>query len=82
MATAARPDLAIYEEIVRMEAHEVVAGLVGILGKKITAYLAAVKDTRTIDAWLEPGRDQDQSRRLDLGSLTRGPTGCAASGNE
>src|ERR1035438_1543125 len=69
MPTAARPDLAIYEEIVRMEPHEVVAGLVGIRGKKITAYLAAVKDTRTIDAWLEPGLDQDQNRKLDLGRL-------------
>ena len=69
MPTAARPDLAIYEEIVRMEPHEVVTGLVGILGKKITAYLAAVKDTRTIDAWTEPGRNQDQSRRLDFDRL-------------
>jgi hypothetical protein len=69
MPTAARPDLAIYEEIVRMEPHEVVSGLVGILGKKITAYLASVKDTRTIDAWMEPGRDQEQSRRLDFDRL-------------
>ena len=69
MPTSARPDLAIYEEIMRMEPHEIVGGLVGILGKKITAYLAGVKDTRTVDAWLEPGRTEDESRRLDFARL-------------
>ena len=69
MPTSARPDLAIYEEILRMEPHEIVGGLVGILGKKITAYLAGVKDTRTVDAWLEPGRTEDESRRLDFARL-------------
>jgi hypothetical protein len=52
-----------------MEPHEIVGGLVGILGKKITAYLAGVKDTRTVDAWLEPGRTEDESRRLDFARL-------------
>jgi hypothetical protein len=69
MPTSARPDLAIYEEILRMEPHEIVGGLVGILGKKITAYLAGVKDTRTVDAWLEPSRTEDESRRLDFARL-------------
>jgi hypothetical protein len=69
MPASARPDLAIYEAILRMEPHEIVGGLVGILGKKITAYLAGVKDTRTVDAWLEPGRAADESRRLDFARL-------------
>jgi len=52
-----------------MEPHEIVGGLVGVLGKKITAYLAGVKDTRTVDAWLEPGRAEDGARRLDFDRL-------------
>jgi hypothetical protein len=69
MYTAARPDLAIHEEIMRMAPHEIVGGLVDILGKKITAYLAGVKDTRTVDAWMEPGRDPEEARRIDLNRL-------------
>jgi hypothetical protein len=65
----ARPDLAAYNEILRMEPSQIVGGLVDILGKKITAYLAGVKDTRTIDAWMEPGRDEDDSRRVDFDRL-------------
>ncbi len=65
----ARPDLEIYTEILRMEPYQVVRGLVAILGKKVTAYLAQVKDTRTIDAWMEPGRRADEARRLDFDRL-------------
>jgi len=68
-SAVARPDLEIYTEILRMEPHQVVRGLVAILGKKVTAYLAQVKDTRTIDAWMEPGRPADEARRLDVGRL-------------
>jgi hypothetical protein len=64
----ARPDLAIYEQTLRMEPHEIVCNLVEILGKKMTAYLAGVKDSRTVEAWMEPGR-LDESRRLDLDRL-------------
>jgi hypothetical protein len=70
MATAtARPDLSIYSEILRMHPHEIVGALVEIVGKKITAYLAGVKDTRTIDAWMEPGRDEETSRLVDFDRL-------------
>ena len=68
-SAVARPDLEIYTKILRMEPDEVVRGLVAILGKKMTAYLAQVKDTRTIDAWMEPGRPADEARRLDVGRL-------------
>jgi hypothetical protein len=64
-----RPDLAFYSEILRMAPHEIVGGLVQILGKKITAYLAGVKDTRTVDAWLEPGRNEETSRLVDFDRL-------------
>jgi len=63
----ARPDLTVFDEIVRMEPCEVVGSLVAILGKKLTAYLASVKDSRTIDAWMQPGREEDdQIGRLRL----------------
>ena len=69
MPAPPRPDLAIYSEILRMDPHQIVGGLVQILGKKITAYLARVKDTRTIDAWMDPGRDEETSRLVDFDRL-------------
>ena len=42
-----------------MEPCEVVSNLVEILGKKLTAYLGTARDTRTIDAWMQPGREED-----------------------
>ncbi|HZO93659.1 MAG TPA: hypothetical protein VFB22_07795 [Candidatus Baltobacteraceae bacterium] len=70
IASPPRPDLAAYNEVTRMEPGTVVAELVEILGRKITALLAGVKDTRTVDAWVagrEAGRKFDVERlRLAL----------------
>ncbi len=65
-ASPARPDLAAYHEIVRMEPAVVVRELADILGKKITAFLAGVKDTRTVDAWIA-GRPE--GRKFDVERL-------------
>ena len=47
---------------------EIVAELAEILGKKLTAYIGGVKDTRVIERWMqggvEPYRDADQRVRL------------------
>jgi len=47
---------------------EIVAELVRILGKKMTAYLGGVKETRVVERWInagvEPYRDADRSIRL------------------
>ena len=47
---------------------EIVAEVAGILGKKLTAYIGGVKDTRVIERWMQGGvdpyRDADQRIRL------------------
>lgn len=46
---------------------EVVEGLVSIIGRKLTAYVASVKDARAIDRWLGgvvPQRDIEYRLRL------------------
>ena len=62
-----RPDLAAYNETLRMEPWEIVAELAEILGKKMTALLAGVKDTRTVDAWMIVGHDT--GRKFDVERL-------------
>src|SRR5665213_1617670 len=65
-----RPDLAAYNETLRMRPEALVAELAAILGKKLTALIAGVKDTRTVEAWMagrEGGRKFDADRiRLTL----------------
>lgn len=47
---------------------QIVAELAEILGKKLTAYIGGVKDTRVIERWMEGGvepyRDADQRIRV------------------
>ena len=61
-----RPDLAIYSETLRMGGDAIAAELSHILGKKCTALLGGVKDTRTVDAWIA-GRDA--GRKFDIERL-------------
>ena len=58
----ARPDLEIYTEILRMEPHQVVRGLVVILGKEVTAYLAKMGAPLTL-GW---SRDVQRTRHVGL----------------
>ncbi len=73
-----RPDLAAYNEITRLEPGAVVAQLAEILGKNMTALLAGVKDSRTVDAWIggrEAGRKFDVERlrlALRIAKMLRG----------
>jgi hypothetical protein len=67
-ATLPRPDLAAHRRAVQASFPEIVAELAGILGKKLTAYIGGVKDTRVIERWMhggvEPYRDAEQRVRL------------------
>ncbi len=67
-STLSRPDLAAHRRAVQASFAEIVTELVPILGKKLTAYIAGVKDTRVIERWMqggiEPYRDADQRIRL------------------
>jgi hypothetical protein len=46
---------------------DLVSGLVGILGRKLTAYVVSIKDVRTIDRW----QAGDESLRAYKGAETK-----------
>jgi len=66
--TLPRPDLAAHRRSIQASFAEIVGELAGILGKKLTAYLAGVKDTRVVERWMTgsvaPYKDADQRIRL------------------
>jgi hypothetical protein len=68
VGTLARPDLAAHRRAVQAPFAEIVRELAEILGKKLTAYVAGVKDTRVIDRWItgavEPYKDAGGRIRL------------------
>ncbi len=71
MATQARvnprPDLEAHRKATSAAFPEIVRDLVSIIGRKLTAYIASVKDARAIDRWLESGTPQkDVEKRLRL----------------
>ena len=62
-----RPDLAAYHESVHLPFPKLVSQLVDLIGRKLTAYVAGVKDVRAIDRWLEGGESyRDVEERLRL----------------
>ncbi len=65
-ATLARPDLQPHERAVRTPLPDLVRELVGLIGKKLTAYVGGVKDTRTVDGWINRAQPygDDTERRL------------------
>jgi hypothetical protein len=54
MATvpASRPDLAAHREALRLPIPEIVKQLVGLIGRKLTAYVGGVRDVRAVDRWM------------------------------
>lgn len=48
-----KPDMLAHREALRLPTSELVNQLVEIIGRKLTAYIAGVKDTRAIDRWKE-----------------------------
>jgi predicted Rdx family selenoprotein len=66
--TLPRPDLAAHRRAVQAPFSEMVAEVVELLGKKLTAYIGGVKDTRVIERWMQGGvdpyKDADQRIRL------------------
>jgi hypothetical protein len=62
-----RPDAAAHREAISAAFPVVVAKLVAILGKKLTAYIGGARDTRTVERWMndiEPYRNPDDRIRL------------------
>ncbi len=62
-----RPDLQAHRKATSADFRQVVEDLVGIIGRKLTAYIASVKDARAIDRWLQNSAPQkDVERRIRL----------------
>ena len=62
-----RPDLAAHRESLLLPRTETVSRLVAILGRKLTAYIAKVKDVRAVDRWMAGGEiygDAEQRLRF------------------
>src|SRR6202020_3496439 len=62
-----RPDLAAHRESLRLPTTEIISRLVTILGRKLTAYIAKVKDVRAVDRWMAGGEiygDAEQRLRF------------------
>ncbi|HXK24735.1 MAG TPA: hypothetical protein VMS55_18840 [Myxococcota bacterium] len=61
------PDLAAYEQAARLPFPAVVQQLSDLLGAKLVAYLAGVRDTRAVREWVGGARDaQTPTPRLRL----------------
>jgi hypothetical protein len=58
MATLAQssPDVSAYRDALRYSTPQVVIELVETLGRKLTAYLGGVKDSRAVDRWMDGGQ--------------------------
>ena len=54
-ASQPRPYLFAHREALRLPATAVVAKLVEIVGRKLTAYIGGVKDARAVDRWIAGG---------------------------
>jgi hypothetical protein len=54
-ASQPRPDLFAHREALRLPATAIVAKLVEIVGRKLTAYIGGVKDARAVDRWIAGG---------------------------
>ena len=62
-----RPDLAAHREALSLAWPELVTRLTEIIGRKLTAYIAGVKDVRALDRWTngtEPYRDVEERLRF------------------
>lgn len=62
-----RPDLRAYREATTLPFPELVAALSRLIGRKLTAYIASVKDVRALDRWVagaEPYRAAEPKLRL------------------
>jgi hypothetical protein len=70
MATAIalpRPDLAAHREALTLQWQEIVKRHTDIVGRKLTAYVAGVKDVRALDRWtagIEPYGDVEARLRF------------------
>jgi hypothetical protein len=62
-----RPDLGAHRDSLMLPLPEIVQALVSVVGKKMTAFVAGVKDTRAIDRWIDGAQSYNEAeQRLRL----------------
>ena len=49
----ARPDLAAHRDATSLPFSKLVQDLIAVVGRKLTAYIAGVKDVRALDRWMD-----------------------------
>jgi hypothetical protein len=67
LAALPRPDLASQREALRLSVPEIVERLIGMIGRKLTAYAGGVRDVRAVDRWMAGGdlyKDSEQRLRF------------------
>ena len=63
--SASRPDRAASREVLRLPVSEIVKYLVGLIGRKLTAYVCGVRNVRAVDRWMNGSELQcDAEQRL------------------
>ena len=65
--TLPRPGLEAHREAISLPFPELVSRLAALIGRKLTAYVASVKDVRTVDGWIggnSPYGDAESRLRL------------------
>ena len=66
--TVAKPDMQARTQSRLLGGSELAAQMVGLIGRKLTAYIAAVKDVRSVDRWIAGGQFYgDAEERLSFG---------------
>ena len=58
-----KPDLAAHRDSLMLPLSELVRVLASIIGKKLTAFVAGVKDTRAIDRWMEGKQSYNEAEQ-------------------
>ncbi len=65
--TLPRPGLEAHREAISLPFPELVSRLTGFIGRKLSAYIAGVKDVRTVEGWMKgntPYGDAEERLRL------------------
>jgi hypothetical protein len=67
LLSPSRPDLAAYRAATTLPYSDLVRDLTALIGRKLVAYIAAVKDVRAVDRWIAGGEPYKQAEpRLRL----------------
>ena len=58
-----KPDLEAHRNSLMLPMPEIIKALVAVVGKKLTAYIAGVKDTRALARWMEGAQPYNEAER-------------------